>query len=257
LAFLGKRAASEESIKTSKLRKMDKNNRFSPLADEEEEEEESVSPTHASSLRVALTTLFLDRDSKTNPSQMDKEVGNDKTRNIPERTKELDLSKALEEDHTTGENVHVQPQGQEESEVNTKQIDDKTNEWTSMKPMNNSHGYMNNTKQKSDSSHSGEQNIPTNNGGIHEGKEPKLHTINSRQANIIYSQGRSEHTAESSAHRSKVSFSTRAEIKLKDRPDRMLLHRYDLKIETKKMDSEAECENLIHKQLNLFFSIIL
>jgi hypothetical protein len=48
LAFLGKRAASEESTKTPKLRKMDKNNSFSPLANKDEEE--SVSPTHASSL---------------------------------------------------------------------------------------------------------------------------------------------------------------------------------------------------------------
>jgi hypothetical protein len=35
------------------------------------------------------------------------------------------------------------------------------------------------------------------------------------------------------------------------------VHRYDLRIETKKTDLEMECEQLIMKQLHLFFFILL
>jgi cobalamin biosynthesis protein CobT len=130
-----------------------------------------------------------------------------------------------------------------------------------MNPMNESHGHMNNMKQKNNSSHSGEQNIPTDNGGNHEQREEEKNQSSTPETQdrptSSTPKDRLEHTAESSAHRSRVSFSTRAENKLKDQQDRMFLHCYDLKIETKKMDSEAECENLINKQLNLFFSIIL
>ena len=51
----------------------------------------------------------------------------------------------------------------------------------------------------------------------------------------------------------RVSFSTQTEICLKDRQKRAFIHRCSLKIKTKKTD----CELLIQKQLQLFFTLVL
>jgi hypothetical protein len=54
----------------------------------------------------------------------------------------------------------------------------------------------------------------------------------------------------SPSHRNRV-------IQFKDNQERPYIHQYNLKIETKQMDTEAECERLILKQLQLFHSLVL
>jgi hypothetical protein len=51
----------------------------------------------------------------------------------------------------------------------------------------------------------------------------------------------------SQEQRHKVAFTTQAKIRLKEMEERNFIHRYDLRVETKKTDTEAECENLIIK----------
>jgi hypothetical protein len=60
--------------------------------------------------------------------------------------------------------------------------------------------------------------------------------------------------------RPSVSFSIAREddhITLKDNQIRTIIHRFDLRIEIKAMDSEEECKKLLQKQLHLFFSLVL
>lgn len=65
-------------------------------------------------------------------------------------------------------------------------------------------------------------------------------------------------TLRNTTTRQSVTFAiNRNEIKLKEHQCRPFVHQYDLKIETKKTDSEEECEKLILKQLQLFQALII